>query len=185
MADHQRAAVEIVNHSGRALLSVSVSHKYSDSYKNHHTWKEDLKNGESTAAAKVDFNTGWLTTGRDWWVVTWVDDHGTTYVTDPKNGRDILDFAEKLGTKLTEPLATLAAAVMQGSPSPTAKGVAAAVVVTTTLAQALLNTEGTDGFKQHILREEDKGRPTRIVIKKDEVEFDSKSGKSTTGFRKL
>jgi Up-Regulated in long-lived daf-2 len=50
---------------------------------------------------------------------------------------------------------------------------------------ALLNHEGTDGFKQHILREEDGAKPTRIVIKGSEIEFDSKSGKSTTGFRKI
>ena len=184
MATPQKASIEIVNNTGSTLLSASVSHKYSDNYKNEHTW-ENIKNGETTSTTKVDFNTGLLTTGRDWWVVTWVNDKGDTYVTDPKNFRGIIDFLEKMGDKLATPLATLAATFATKTSDARAKAVAAAVAVTSAVAAAFLNTEATDGFKQHILREEDKDRPTRIVIKKNEVEFNSKSGISTTGFRKM
>jgi len=184
MATHQKVSIEIVNNWGNTLLSVSVAHKYSDDYKNDHLW-ENIKNGETTSTTKVDFNTGWLTTGRDWWVVTWVDNKGDTYITDPKNFRDIVDFLEKIGDDIAVPMAVITAWVATGDPEPTSKAVAAAVAVTSAVAKQFLNTEGTVGYKQHILREEDKNRPTRIIIKKNEVEFNSNSGTSTTGFRKM
>jgi hypothetical protein len=184
MATHQTASIEIVNHTGSDLLSVSVAHKYSDDYKNEHTW-ENIKSGATTSTKKVEFNTGLLTTGRDWWVVTWVDDKGHTYVTDPKNFRNIVDFLEKIGSEIAGPMAAIAAWVATGSPEPTTKVIAAAVAITSAVAKQFLNTEGTDGYKQHILREEDKNRPTRIVIKGNEVNFDSTSGSSTTGIRRM
>ena len=66
---HQTASIEIVNNTGRTLLSVSVAHKYSDNYKNDHTWTV-IRDGAATSTTQVDFNTGFLTTGKDWWVVT-------------------------------------------------------------------------------------------------------------------
>jgi hypothetical protein len=50
-----------------------------------------------------------------------------------------------------------------------------------------LNTESTDGFKQHILRDEDSqekggGKPTVIEIDTDKVKFRSPSGESETVF---
>ena len=184
MATHRKASVEIVNETGKTLLSVSVSHKYSDNYKNEHTWK-NIKNGETTSTEKVDFNTGFLTTGRDWWVVTWVNDRGDTYVSDPHNFRNILDFLEKIGDRMAQPLATLAAVIAVGDPEPSSKAVAAAIAVTSFVAISFLNSEGTDGFKQHILREEDCDNPIKIIIKEHEIEFKSKSGNSTTGMQKM
>lgn len=184
MADHQVASVKVVNNTSRTLLSISLSHKYSDVYKNSHTW-ENIGNNSGTSTSEVDFNTGFWTTGRDWWVLTWVDDQGNTYMTDPNNFRSILDFLEKITNRIAEPLAELATAVAVGSPEPTSKALAAAAAVSGAIAEALLNNESTDGFKQHILREEDTKKPTVITIKDDEVEFSSESGISTTVFKKV
>lgn len=184
MATHQKASIEIVNNWGGTLLSVSVAHKYSDEYKNDHSW-ENIMNGESTSSTMVDFNTGWLTTGRDWWALTWIDDKGDTYITDPMNFRGIVDFLERIGSDIAEPVAAISAWVATGSPEPTSKAIAAAVAVTSAVTKRFLNSEGTNGYKQHILREEDKNGPTKIIIKKGEVEFQSNSGTSTTGFRKM
>ena len=185
MVTQRKGPVQIVNNTGRTLLSVSIAHKYSDNYKNEHTW-ELIKNQETSSTTTVDYNTGFGTTGRDWWLVTWVDNKGNTYMTDPKNFQDVLNFFEKITNSIAEPLVTLGTAVATGSPEPSTKTLAAAAAVVGGLTTSLLNTEGTAGFKQHILRAEDEGRPTKIIIKEDnKVEFNSKSGISKTGSRKV
>lgn len=184
MTVHQQADIEVVNQTGRTLLSVSLSHKYNDNYKNQHTW-ENIGNGETTATSLVDFNTGLFTTSRDWWVVSWVDDLGDTYVTDPHNFRDILDFIESMGNNIIEPINMLAVTMVNDSSGSGLNTVAAATVVTKTISKSFLNSEGTVCFKQHILRKEDCERPTKIIIRGELVEFNSLSGISKTGFRRV
>jgi hypothetical protein len=52
------------------------------------------------------------------------------------------------------------------------------------LSAAVMNTEPTDGWKQHLLRAEDANQITTIEIKLDEIKFNSKSGISATGVKK-
>ena len=93
---------------------------------------------------------------------------GKTHVTNPNNFRDITDVIEKMGSKISVPLTSLASS-----------GLGAAVAVTSLVVGGFCNSASTSGFKQHILREGDS--PTTIHLKVDGVEFHSKSGSSSTG----
>jgi hypothetical protein len=104
---HQKAEVQIVNHTGHNWLSVSLVHKYSDKYKNKEVW-ENIPIGASTPPAIVDYNTGVTETGLDWWFVSWVTDEGNTYVTNPHNFGKARDFLERGTKKEIDPLADYA-----------------------------------------------------------------------------
>jgi len=181
MSIHRKANVRIENRTGQRVLSVSVAHKYSDNYKNTHDWHGPINNESQTNPDMdmvVNYNTGWTTTGRDWWVVSWVTEDGKTYITDPSNFSDIIDFLGKTGWRISAPLASLTTALSLAPEPIISKSAAAAVAVTSLVVGGLCNTESTSGFKQHILREGDS--PTIIILKSNEVEFHSKSGESFT-----
>jgi len=169
---HQTAQVVIKNSTGRPFRSVNVLHKYSDDYKNRGDWGSGSDSapplpGAISSPMTVDYNTGAFTTGKDWWLVTWEyeGDH-KVYYTNPNNFRDIIDFLEAPVKRLIN----MALDAMDLS--------AGKVIV-----DALFNSETTAGFKQHILRDEDAGRQTQIVINADNmVQWLSPSGTSDTGW---
>lgn len=170
------------NNFGRPLQAIHVFHKYSDNYKDKITW-DNIPSGGNTPAAPARYHTGAFTTGRDWWLVAWLDDRNKFFMTDPKNGRAFFDALEK-GTKAV--LEGMREYVKQAKPK--SDGEAAALLVGAIcdmVFSPMLNSESTAGFKQHILRSEDEGRPTQIVIDSEgskNVAFKSASGKSETGF---
>src|SRR5438128_57812 len=90
------ADIQVENKTGHEIEFVTVAHKYGNDYKQTKTWS-NLGNGRTTRQAmQVDYNTGFGTTGADWWVVTWKykgDD--TLYVTDPAGLRKVVDAGEK------------------------------------------------------------------------------------------
>ena len=96
----QTAQVTINNVGKQKLLSVKVHHIYSDVYSNELAWEAgDATIGiTSFKAQSVQYNTGALTTGRDWWLVTWYDAAGDCYFTDPLNFRNIIDVVESIST---------------------------------------------------------------------------------------
>jgi hypothetical protein len=177
MSTHQTANAVVVNNTGRTLRSVHVLHKYSDDYKNSRDWGA-LQPGESSSPLTVDYTTGFLTTGRDWWVVTWeYAGEQKVYFTNPQNFRSLVDWLEQVGS-IGIPALLEAAAAAESAGAGTAAGAAAGAKIT----EMLLNSESTAGFKQHILRSEDAGQITQIVIKADNtVEWRSPSGNSSTG----
>lgn len=186
MVTHRKAKVRIENRTGQQLNSVSVGHKYSDDYKNEHTWEGPINTGSKTNESMlVDYHTGVLTTGRDWWVVSWVTADGDVYLTNPTNFRGLIDFGEKVVSTVSGPLAELGtllvAPLLVADPSKISAVATASVAVTAGLISTLCNSESTKGFKQHILRSEDAEEFTTIVIENDKVRFESKSGNSETG----
>jgi hypothetical protein len=85
------------NNTSQPLLGVSLVHKYSDEFKEEQQWGlvQPGEAGEEHLA--VQFNTGFMTTGRDWWLVTWFSpDMKTILFSDPNNFRDIVDGLETL-----------------------------------------------------------------------------------------
>ncbi len=188
MTTHRSAKVRIENKTGQRVLSVSVGHKYSNDYKSEHSWQGPIETNTKTAPADdmvVEFNTGFMTTGRDWWVVNWVTEDGKTHITDPKNMRGLMDFLEKGGLALLEPMAALKKLLVDTTMPELDKAADVSNALTNAIVKALCNTESTSGFKQHILREEDEKQTTAIVLKPDGVEFHSKSGTSKTGAKVL
>ena len=179
------ASVVVRNETGKDIVSVQIAHKYSDDYKESLRWF-DLKNGQTTSGPQtVRYRTGVGRTGKDWWFVAWnyVDDDQIHY-TDPVNLRGVFDFVERAGNSIITTATHIAGIVCTvnsgGLCAPYALAASATVEGS---VYALLNREGTKGFKQHILEDEDALQTTTIVLKADgTVRFQSNSGNSTTGY---
>lgn len=200
------AQVNVQNNSGRDIEIITVSHKYSDNYKNSETWL-NLPNGAKTKAPLVvEYNTGFGTTGRDWWRISWKfkGDPGL-YVTNPNNFRREIDALESIGPGVLVAAGTALGSLAGGATGGAAGTYLAPGVGTTygaaagkavggkagaaaakAMADALMNGESTVGFKQHILRSDDESgnTPTIIEIKADGVTFRSPSGNSDTVYVK-
>ncbi|KAJ6442474.1 hypothetical protein O9K51_03649 [Purpureocillium lavendulum] len=146
------ARVAVRNNTPRTLLNVTVLHKYSDLYKDRLHW-DKIPPGVLSSGQLVSYNTGVLTTGADWWLITWYNrDRDRFNFSNPNNFRRFLDFFEAAAVRLFD-------------------------------WRALLNVESTTGFKRHILRKEDAGGVTTITIENaGKMEIHSKSGTSSTGY---
>ena len=166
------------------MLAVSLVHKYSDNYKNKKEW-DVIRPGETGEPLTVEFNTGALTTGRDWWVVTWYSpDMKTLYYSAPNNFRGLIDGLEKIAPATIGTAAAEASDAIASESGVIAQAASAALeMAAQATTKKLFNTESTEGFKQHILRSEDQGKMMTISIS-DKVTFTSKSGVSKTNFKK-
>ncbi|HCN47047.1 MAG TPA: hypothetical protein DIT18_16490 [Pseudomonas sp.] len=179
--ERKSATVSILNKSSKNILAVGISHKYSDVYKNSDTFTDIKTEQKSSTSMNVDYNIGTFTSGKDWWLVTWVTDDGKGHITSPNNFRDIIDKLEGISGQVIGPLVTLTAAgaaiATGGAATPAA--IAAATLFATVVINVMTNNESTAGFKQHILREEDSGENI-IEIHDEKVVFKSRSGDSET-----
>jgi uncharacterized membrane protein YphA (DoxX/SURF4 family) len=196
----RNADVVVVNNTGKTILQVTVAHKYSDVFSHDLEWQGILKSGDKTTGKVVEFNTGFGTTGRDWWYVSWVyTDGAAIHYSDPDNLRGAVDFMEK-SARIGIPVGTAIAATVFGTvctigsagtcgPAATAAVTTAMASVGATIASAtageLLANGGTKGFKQHILREDDAGKTIIIVLEKNgKISIKSPSGISETKYSK-
>jgi hypothetical protein len=179
------ADIQIANKTGREILFVTVTHKYSDNYTNTKTWG-NLPNGVVTKEPLVaEYNTGLFTTGKDWWIVTWqFKGDNALYVTSPKNLQAALaaEHGAEFFSRQALPIAArLAATAAKAGKVAGAIGGPHADAMGSLLAQS----ESTVGFKQHILKDVDSNqyrRPTVIEIGDKEVKFYSPSGPSISEF---
>jgi hypothetical protein len=167
----RRAYVAVENRTGRSLRAVTVIHKYSNEYIEGRHW-DVLEPGVTPDLMQVRYNTGFGTTGKDWWLVMWIDANGGHIThTNPHNFRELIDFFEKIAPAVA---GAIAVAVTEGNPWAGAAGNA--------LVSAFTNGESTAGYKQHILRDEDAGQTARIVLQRNgKVDIVSASGTSETG----
>ncbi|GEM77551.1 hypothetical protein [Vibrio sagamiensis] len=158
------AKAQIVNETGRAIKVATLNHKYSDNYKNHKTFGS-IPDGEASDFLSVEYNTGFGTTGRDWWLATWQYDEKEVFFTNPNNFRAAFDWAEGQVNSLFASV----------------KDIPDELTPAVNIASKAFNSESTKGFKQHILRSEDSGKVVKITLKKDgKVVITSPSGKSET-----
>jgi len=177
------AQVVIRNNTSNPIVAVGVVHKYSDDYRHEGNWGIVMPGQVTEEKMDVEYNTGFLTTGRDWWTVTWYSpDMKKYYYSAPENFRDIFDAVESVAPDVIISAAIALSALATGGAA-TVPAAAAAAAVSKATTNQLLNSEGTSGFKQHILREEDEEEITEIVINDDgSIVFKSKSGNSETGY---
>jgi hypothetical protein len=165
------------------IRGLTVVHKYSNNYKNSQVWPA-LDAHQDSNPFTVDYNTGFLTTGRDWWFVSWVSNDLTEFhYSDPQNFQEILNFLEqRVAPAILEVIGSILGGAVVPSPlSPVGAALGNAVGVA--VSQLLLNREGTGGFKQHILRKEDRGQITRITLNPGRtISIRSNSGSSETGW---
>lgn len=155
----KRAAnVNVFNYTPKVIEWVSVAHKYSNNYKDHGAWGQLMPNTGTINPMRAYFNTGFGTTGQDWWVVSWkyAGDSRTCF-TNPNNFRIVIEELERGALKQVRPLGEKAGAYLVSlihaglaKPGALIGGEAAQA-----LGNALLNTESTVGFKKHVLRESD------------------------------
>lgn len=180
------AHVMVRNDTPDTISAVSISHKYSDDYKNQLDYPSAIAPGRTTPEAlPVEYKTGDLELGRDWWIVTYhrsrpdAEREGELkmWYTDPANFRSVIDALEKAAPTLIK--AAINAA--KGSNPALLPAAKAAQVAAKVMNKFFFNRESTTGYKQHILRKEDAERITLVVIHEDNtVTFQSKSGKSKT-----
>jgi Up-Regulated in long-lived daf-2 len=178
--EKQTADIQVKNVSGREIEYVTVAHKYSDVYKHNKTWNSLPHGGVTLDSLAVEYNTGFGTTGIDWWLIVWkFKGDATIYRTNPPNLRGTLDDLEAVVAKVGGIMGQVGGTVVGGK---TGGDIGAAIGTT---LEVLLNSEKTAGFKQHILRPEDSrkkfARPTIIEIGALEVKILSPSGNSSTG----
>lgn len=183
---HRQALATVYNDTPNHVISVSLLHKYSDVYKNHEEYGMIKPYGDSGLSFGVpychaDFNTGFGTTGVDWWAVSWyTSDLQNFCFTDPANFRGFFDAVDHVAPPLITAVAGVAAAIIsEGNPVATGKAVELAWATT----NELFNTEGTKGYKQHMLTSDDSQRIVELHIKTNgKFEIHSPSGKSTTKY---
>lgn len=175
MPTTRSANAVVINNTGRTIRAVSIVHKYSDVFKSRHDYAE-LAPGASTPRASVRYNTGFGTTGRDWWVITWYsDDYTRRYCSNPENFRETIDILEEVAPSVL----SYAAGKAAKDPSVTK----AAETVAEETSKLLFNTESTAGFKQHILRTSDQNGDVSITLNDDEsIVIRSPSGTSETRY---
>ncbi len=186
---NRSATVTIMNVTGGPIVA-GFSHKYSNVFHDSGSTSKTkplgttpLDNMQKVGTAR--FRTGFLTTGRDWWIVSYVDDKGCSYISSPRNARKFVDGLEKTAIFTGGILIDGGVDIAIGGlldPEPVGK-VAGGVVglVTAGLGGTMVglsNSESTAGFKRHFLRKKDTS--VLILLAKDEVTFVSKSGKSST-----
>ncbi|GBG61293.1 hypothetical protein CBR_g19826 [Chara braunii] len=109
-------------------------------------------------------------------------DTSTLFYTDPKNFRSIFDSLESVLPDVVSAVAGAAAGLATAETGPGALIAAgAAAAGSKVICNALFNSEGTTGFKQHILRAEDENALTEIIVHGNmTVTFRSNSGVSET-----
>lgn len=183
MPDHRKAKVQVQNQTGADMFAISVRHKYSDNYKNDKEW-DIIKNGESSVEQlEVDYHTGFLTTGTDWWAISWYRvDMSQVYYSNPNNFRGAIDFAESISPEILSKAASVAANYASGGNAGSGTPIGDTV---TALARetscALFNSEKTAGFKMHTLRDEDANKVTTITVRANgTIQLSSPSGDSET-----
>lgn len=197
MPDKYTAKVRVTNHASGTILSVAVGHKYSNVYKNTGKFL-NIPDGQTatTPEMTVEFNTGWNTTGKDWWVISWIiqriENGGFIWeecTINPTNFRGIIDFSEggmKMLVKTFRDLViwSLTAETLTAESKKADTGlIPAAVAITDRVVDMVMNDESTNGYKQHILRADDAAGGLEILIANDgKLYLKSKSGESETAY---
>lgn len=169
------AQVVIKNNSSKTFVSIGLSHKYSDVYKNQSTWA-DLGPGQAGhPPLTVEYNTGFGTTGQDWWYILAVDTEGNVWNTDPSNARWLWD---KVDWGLQKFGSTIAGWLAAGAPeSGGVTLVGAGLLQVLTMAT---NDEATTGYKEFLLRSEDAGQTVTITLTDTNINFSAPSGTADT-----
>lgn len=188
----ETANVVIHNFTGKDIIGLNLSHKYSDVYKHEYSYDGIIKAGSQTSPKRVEYNTGALTSGKDWWAVNWVDisENPKLYYSNPNNFRNVVDFLEQAST-IAVPVAAgiitgvvgavCTGATAGGCGTPTVIATSAAVKASTLAISQLTNSEGTDGYKQFILRPKDAGKNVVIqLFPAGKISISAPSGSDTT-----
>ncbi|ASW04759.1 hypothetical protein [Rhizobium sp. 11515TR] len=179
MVTKQITTVAIRNETGINFASIGVIHKYSDKYKQDKEWLNVANGAAPSDKLLVQYHTGFLTTGRDWWKILAYAEDGRIFQTSPANFRGVWDVAEKGLNKFGWAILT-ASAKAAGASGGVLAPLAGGVSVVTALLMVMSNSESTEGFKQFFLEEKDAPHGIEIILRPDEVEFKGIDSTATT-----
>lgn len=161
MPTTRKAEVRLRNESSRNFVAVGVAHKYSNLFRHEMEWSAVAANTSAQETFTVEFNTGFLTTGRDWWYVVAVTDTDEIYQINPRQddlgkGANVLflDSFELIYDDIRHAMART------------------------------LKSEKMGDFKQFFLEEIDETHGITIIIRDDEVVFEGKTSSASTPFVK-
>lgn len=175
MTTANTASAVITNNSSRTFVSIGQSHKYSDVYSSQASW-ENLAPGQTTSPAlSVEYNTGFGTTGEDWWFLLAVDSEGNVWNTDPSNARWLWDKTDWGIAHFGDIIAT--ALEVAGPETLGAGDIAGGLVDVLTAAT---NDTSVEGYKEFLLRDEDAGGTVTITLTDDTIQFSAPSGTADT-----
>lgn len=158
--EHRTAKVNVFNYSENTISWVTVVHKYSNNYKDDQTWVNLPPNTQTAPnAMPANYNTGFGTTGQDWWAVTW-QWKNEICITNPNNFRGTIDSLEGIAASKLRDATTALGGTVGTFANPgvgTAIGTAAGRAAGKEVSNALFNSESTVGFKKHFLEAKDEG----------------------------
>ncbi|KAI8891850.1 hypothetical protein BC833DRAFT_533610, partial [Globomyces pollinis-pini] len=154
-----------------------------DVFKNDKTF-DQLAAGQTSDPLKVEYNTGFGTTGVDWWTVGWTqvkENEGSLETKacyfNPANFRNIIDSMEQVFPTIVSQV------VKVGVTAATKSSIAGTVSkeLSDEFLKTIFNNESTEGFKRHFLESEDEGQTVTLTIKDDgKATIKSPSGESET-----
>ncbi|MBB4098373.1 hypothetical protein [Sphingomonas kyeonggiensis] len=175
MTTENTASAVITNNSSKTFVSIGLSHKYSDVYSSKAGW-ENLAPGQTTSPAlAVEYNTGFGTTGEDWWFLLAVDSQGNVWNTDPSNARWLWD-------KVDWGIANFGEVIAEGldATGPETLGAGDVAGVLMEVLTAATNDTSVEGYKEFLLRDEDAGNTVTITLTDTNIHFSAPSGTADT-----
>jgi hypothetical protein len=175
MTTKNYAQAVIQNNSSKTFVSIGLSHKYSDVFKDQTSWAALAPGQTSTPPLTVEYNTGFGTTGQDWWYILAVDSEGNIWNTNPSNARWLWDGADSLIQKFGS---TVAGWLFAGATITEGTTVIGAGLIQ--LLTMMTNNESTAGFKEFLLRSEDAGQTVTITLTDTNIHFSAPSGIADT-----
>ena len=175
MTTQNTASAVIANTSSRTFVSIGLSHKYSDVYSSKASWETLAPGQTSSPALEVQYNTGFGTTGEDWWFLLAVDSQGNVWNTDPDNARWLWDKVDWGISNFGDAIAD-----MLDASGPETLGAGDVAGVLLQVLTAATNDSSTEGYKEFLLRDEDAGGTVTITLTDDNIHFAAPSGTADT-----
>ncbi|KAH8886372.1 hypothetical protein GQ53DRAFT_658149 [Thozetella sp. PMI_491] len=165
------------------IIGVELFHKYSDNYKNSTVWNVIQPGQAGSSPLLVQYNTGFLTTGTDWWFVSWFSqDMKTMYYSNPNNFGWLLDLVNSFAPDVISAAAgaIAGAAAIESGPGAIAAAAGAAVLAKA-ISSSLFNSESISGFKEYMLTAADANSMLEItILPGGKIHFKSPSGSADT-----
>jgi hypothetical protein len=164
---HRNARARIINRTGVKIEFLTLAHTYSDNYKNAKIFSNIEPNSISNGYLIVDYHTGFMCYGTDWWWLTWTDSNNQVHTIDLKDDRCPND-GENPASQVSSKISTRDAELYIDKNE-----------------QHGASSQSTCGYKSYMLESEDDGKYVNIYLhpySENGIEFETPSGKSTTDY---
>jgi hypothetical protein len=93
---HRLAKARIINRTGVKIKFLNLVHQYGDIYTNARIFSNIESNSSTSSYLYVDYHTGFLCYGTDWWWLAWADSNNQLHIIDPKSNLCFFDGQKPL-----------------------------------------------------------------------------------------